>query len=52
MKLTLLAVLLVLFTAVGCKPSIPESPDPSAYGKVITPGHHVPKKHQDPQEKT
>lgn len=52
MKLTFLAAALVLFSAAGCKPSTPESPDSSAYGKVITPDHHVPKGHQDPQEKT
>ncbi|SES75345.1 hypothetical protein SAMN05216412_101468 [Nitrosospira multiformis] len=50
MKLTFLATALVLFNAAGCKPSTPESP--STYGKVITPDHHVPKEHQDPQEKT
>lgn len=51
MKLTVLAAALVLFAAAGCKPSTPEAPDPSAYGKVITPDHEVPKEHQDSQEK-
>ena len=53
MRPTILAAALVALTLSGCgKPTAPDSPDPSSYGKVITPDHHVPKEHQDSNEKT
>lgn len=53
MKLTFFAAALVALTLSACgKPTAPSSPDPSTYGKVITPDHHVPKEHQDKDEKT
>ncbi|WP_004180608.1 hypothetical protein [Nitrosospira lacus] len=53
MKFASLTVILVAFTLAACgKPTAPDSPDPSAYGKVITPDHHVPKEHQNTDEKT
>jgi hypothetical protein len=53
MRYTLLGAALLALALSGCgKPTAPDSPDPSTYGKVITPDHHVPKEHQDSDEKT
>jgi hypothetical protein len=53
MRYTLLSAALLALTLIGCgKPTTPDSPDPSTYGKAITPDHHVPKEHQDSDEKT
>lgn len=51
MKLIFLTAAITLLSLGGCKPSTPPSPDPSSYGKVITPDHHVPKEHQDKNDK-
>jgi len=52
MKLTIFtAALLALFLS-ACKPTVPDSPDPSTYGKAIKPDHHVPEEHQDSNEKS
>lgn len=53
MKLTIFTAALLALTLSACgKPTAPDPPDPSTYGKVITPDHHVPKEHQDSNEKT
>ncbi len=53
MRQTLFTTALVVLTLSACgKPTTPTSPDPSTYGKVITPDHHVPKEHQTSDEKT
>lgn len=48
MKLSaLLIAALFTLTLVACdKPTAPESPDESSYGKTILPDHNVPEEHQ------
>jgi predicted small lipoprotein YifL len=44
MRLTILVTILMVFALAACgdKPTAPESPDPSTYGKTIEPDHNVP----------
>ncbi len=44
MRLKVLVTILMVFalSACGDKPTAPESPDPSTYGKTIKPDHNVP----------
>ena len=44
MRITVLVTILIAFSLVACgdKPTAPESPDPSTYGKTIEPDHNVP----------
>ena len=52
MRLTILVTILMAFalTACGDKPTAPESPDPSTYGKTIEPDHNVPEEHRKSYE--
>ena len=44
MRLTILVTILMVFALASCgdKPTAPESPDPSTYGKTIEPDHNIP----------
>ena len=44
MRLTILVTILMVFALAACdeKPTVPDSPDPSTYGKTIEPDHNVP----------
>jgi len=43
----LIAFSIILTAACGGKPTAPESPDPSTYGKTIQPSHLIPSEHQE-----
>jgi hypothetical protein len=43
MRIQYIAAMITVLMLVGCgKPSVPETPDPSAYGKTIQPFHQIP----------
>ena len=51
MKFPLLAIIVMTLSLFACgKPTAPETPDPSTYGKTITPDHHIPEKDQEKSE--
>ncbi|MDT8363264.1 MAG: hypothetical protein RQ714_01255 [Nitrosomonas sp.] len=37
----------VVLALVACKPSAPEGPDPSTYGKTVQPFHQIPDSAQE-----
>lgn len=48
MRIMYLAAVVTVLMLVGCgKPSAPETPDPSAYGKTIQPFHQIPAEAQE-----
>ncbi|MFZ1852870.1 MAG: hypothetical protein WAU15_11760 [Nitrosomonas sp.] len=51
-KQFLIASTIILIAACGGKPTAPESPDPSSYGKTIQPSHLIPEEHQEGGGKT
>ncbi|SDY52388.1 hypothetical protein SAMN05421754_10127 [Nitrosomonas sp. Nm58] len=51
MKIIHLAAMVSVLVLVGCKPSAPETPDPSKYGQTIQPFHQIPAEAQEGQGK-
>jgi len=51
MRYLFVAIIVMTLSLASCgKPTAPESPDPEAYGKTITPDWHVPEKDQEKSE--
>ena len=52
MRLTILVTILMVFALAACgdKPTVPESPDPSTYGKTIEQDHNVPEEDRKSHE--
>lgn len=52
MRLSVLFTILMAFALAACgdKPTAPESPDPSTYGKSIEPDHNVPEEDRESHE--
>ncbi|MFO7579023.1 MULTISPECIES: hypothetical protein [Nitrosomonas] len=47
MKIKAIMVVSMMLALVACKPSVPDSPDPSTYGQTIQPFHQIPSEDQE-----
>ncbi len=47
MKIQLIIAASMVMALAACKPSAPESPDPTTYGQTIQPFHQIPAEDQD-----
>lgn len=47
MKVQLIIVASMILVLAACKPSVPNSPDSSTYGKTIQPFHQIPAEDQE-----
>jgi hypothetical protein len=42
MKIKSIMAVSMLLVLIACRPSVPDSPDPSTYGQTIQPFHQIP----------
>jgi len=47
MKIKLMIIVPMIMAVVACKPSVPNSPDSSSYGKTVQPFHQIPAEDQE-----
>ena len=47
MKIKLMVIVSMVIAVAACKPSVPNSPDSSSYGKTVQPFHQIPAEDQE-----
>lgn len=47
MKIKLMVIVSMVMAVAACKPSVPNSPDSSSYGKTVQPFHQIPAEDQE-----
>jgi hypothetical protein len=47
MKIKLIMAITMILILAACRPSAPDSPDPSTYGQTIQPFHQIPAEDQE-----